>query len=478
MNDRVSFDYIIVGAGVAGCVLAEALSKDSNCHVCVLEAGGSDWSPILQIPPGKVFALGNPKFDWCYRTEPDPTRNNKVEVWPRGKVVGGSTSINGLFNVRGNPTDFDDWASLGNEGWAYEDVLPYFKQIESYDGGEEDYRGRNGRLRITDVPAPHMLSSLFVDAAYEAGIPRVADYNGCDQEGASLAQTTIHSGFRQSASRAFLRDALTRPNVTLITYAYVEAVNIDAGLMTGVTYRKRGETKRLIAEREVLLCAGAVATPQLLMLSGIGPRDHLEDMGIETMVDLPGVGENLQEHCGIWIMQGVRKGIRTANMDYNLFGILKHGLRYLLTRGGQVATPTSQALAFIKTRPTEHIPDAQIHFMPMGYSIGDNAIKVLPTPAMMAVPNVSCPKSRGSIRLSSRDPHVPPRIHPRLLDHEEDMQRLISACKIVRKIFSTSVFSGGPSVSRWRALEREQGDARPKALGGDRRSGRIEASAP
>ena len=282
----------------------------------------------------------------------------KSRCGPEAKLLEAAHLLTDSLTCAETPLILMTGASLGNEGWAYEDVLPYFKQIESYDGGEEDYRGRNGRLRITDVPAPHMLSSLFVDAAYEAGIPRAADYNGCDQEGASLAQTTIHSGFRQSASRAFLRDALTRPNVTLITYAYVEAVNIDAGLMTGVTYRKRGETKRLIAEREVLLCAGAVATPQLLMLSGIGPRDHLEDMGIETMVDLPGVGENLQEHCGIWIMQGVRKGIRTANMDYNLFGILKHGLRYLLTRGGQVATPTSQALAFIKTRPTEHIPDA------------------------------------------------------------------------------------------------------------------------
>ena len=388
-----------------------------------------------------MYALGNPKFDWRYQTEPDPTRNEKVDVWPRGKVVGGSTSINGLFYVRGNPTDFDNWASLGNNGWAYEDVLPYFKKIESYEGGEEDCRGRKGRLRVTDVPSPHRLSSLFVDAAYEAGIPKANDYNGFDQEGASLAQTTIHSGFRQSASRAFLRDALKRPNVTLMTHAHVETVILDGGRAAGVTCSNRGETKRIMAEREVLLCAGAVATPHLLMVSGIGPRGHLEDMGIETKADLPGVGENLQEHCGIWIMQGVRKGIRTANMDYNLFGIFKHGLQYLLTRNGQIATPTSQALAFIKTSPAEHVPDAQIHFMPMGYSIGESAIKVLPTPAMMAVPNVSRPKSRGSIRLASKNPHEPPRIYPRLLEHDDDMRRLIAACKVVRKIFATGVFS-------------------------------------
>lgn len=466
MSEGVSFDYIIVGAGAAGCVLAEALTQDPKCRVCVLEAGGSDWSPVLHVPAGKVFALGNPRYDWRYRTEPDPTRANRVDVWPRGKVVGGSTSINGLFYVRGHPNDFDDWASLGNGGWAYEDVLPYFKHIESYNGGDEDYRGRSGKLRISDVPAPHALSSLFVDAAVEAGIPRAADYNGREQEGASLAQTTIHSGFRQSASRAFLREALTRPNLKLITHAQAEKVNFDGGRATGVTYNKRGKTTHIAADREVILCAGAVASPQLLMLSGIGPRDHLQDIGIETKVDLPGVGENLQEHCGIWITHGVREGIRTANMDYNLLGVLKHGLRYLLTRDGQVATPTSQALAFVKTQPSEPIPDAQIHFMPMGYSIGESAIKVLPTPAMMAVPNVSRPKSRGSIRLASSDPHVPPRIYARMFDHEDDLQRLTGACRTVRKVFSTQALADvaadevfpGPDVEtddEWESLLRE-----------------------
>lgn len=466
MNDTLTFDYIIVGAGAAGCVLAEALSQVASCRVCLLEAGGSDWSPALHIPAGKVHALGHPKFDWRYRTQPDPTRNDTVDVWPRGKVVGGSTSINGLFYVRGNPADFDDWAALGNDGWAYEDVLPYFRDIESYSGGDDTVRGRHGRLRISDVPAPHTLSEMFVDAAVEVGIPRAFDYNGDDQEGAALAQTTIHAGFRQSASTAFLRDALKRPNLTLMTNAYTESVIITSGTATGVRYTRRGETTKLTAEREVILSAGAVETPKLLMLSGVGPRNHLDDMGLETKAHLPGVGENLQEHCGIWITHGVRKGVRTANMDYNFFGILKHGLRYLLTRDGQAATPTSQALAFVKTSPNEPIPDAQIHFMPMGYSIGDSAIKVLPTPAMMAVPNVSRPKSRGSIRLASTDPNAPPLIFPRLLDHEDDVQRLIASCRTVREIFSTDVFAGvsegeifpGPDVQtdkEWEAVLRE-----------------------
>lgn len=441
MNSKLAYDFIIVGAGAAGCVLAESLSRDLSCQVCVLEAGGSDWSPVLQVPAGKVFALGNPKYDWRYQTEPDPTRNNKIDIWPRGKVVGGSTSINGLFYVRGHPSDFDHWESLGNEGWAYKNVLPYFKELESYGGGEDAYRGRDGKLHISDVPSPHELSSLFVDAANETGIPRVEDYNGSDQEGASLAQTTIQVGVRQSASRAFLREALKRPNVTLVTHAQVEKVAIESGVATGVAYRKRGKLQHLAVEREVILCAGAIATPQLLMLSGVGPRAHLDEMGVETKAHLPGVGENLQEHCGIWITHGVRKGIRTANTDYNILGVLKHGLAYVLTRDGQVATPTSQALAFVKTRPSEPIPDAQIHFMPMGYSISDSAIKVLPTPAMMAVPNVSRPKSRGKLLLASEDPLKPPRIYPRMLDHDDDVRRLTLACKSVRAIFAADAFS-------------------------------------
>lgn len=442
MDDRHTCDYIIVGAGAAGCVLAEALSQDQNCRIVVLEAGGGDWSPILNIPAGKVYALGNPKYDWRYRTEPDPTRNSKVDVWPRGKVVGGSTSINGLFFVRGNAADFDDWASLGNAGWAYKDVLPYFKKIESYSGGDAEFRGRHGRQRISDVPAPHKLSSLFVEAAVESGIPRAMDYNGPDQEGAALAQTTIHSGFRQSASKAFLHDALKRPNVELIKNATADRINVVDGTAKSVTYRRQGKKRTLHANCEVILCAGAIASPQLLMLSGIGPRNHLSDVGIETIIDLPGVGENLQEHCGVWIMHGVRKGIRTANMDYNAWGILKHGLRYLLTLDGQAATPTSQALAFIKTSEAERAPDVQIHFMPMGYDISGSAISVLDSPAMMAVPNVSRPRSRGTLCLRSNDPLQPPLINPRLLDYKEDIERLIAACRAVRKIFETETFSG------------------------------------
>jgi choline dehydrogenase len=441
MNEIESCDYAIVGAGAAGCVLAEALSRNPKCSVIVLESGGQDTSPLIHIPAGKVWALGNPKFDWRYRTEPDPTRNNKVEVWPRGRVVGGSTSINGMFYVRGNPADFDAWSSLGNIGWSYKSVLPYFKEIEFYSGGDPMFRGREGKLTISDVPSPHRLSALFVEAAIEAGIPRTNDYNGPNQEGASLAQTTIHSGFRQSASKAFLKTALKRPNVRVITRAHVEKINILEATAQSLNYKRRNQSHTLHANREVLLCAGAVASPHLLMLSGIGSAEHLKEMGIEPVRDLRGVGKNLQEHCGVWIMQGVRESIRTANMDYNPLGILKHGLKYLLTRDGPVGTPTSQALAFVKSSASETIPDIQIHFMPMGYDITGSSIKVLKKPAMMAVPNVSNPQSRGMIRLASSEPHDAPRIYPRLLDDKNDIKRLISACKIVRKIFSTNTFA-------------------------------------
>lgn len=466
MGELITCDYVVVGAGAAGCVLTEALSRDPRCRVVVLEAGGGDWSPLLHVPAGKVYTLGNPKYDWRYRTEPDPTRNDKVEVWPRGKVVGGSTAINGMFYVRGHPTDFDTWASLGNRGWAYEDVLPYFRQIETYAGGSPDFRGRDGRLRISDMPSPHRLSKLFVEAAAEAGIPKALDYNGPAQEGAALAQTTIHSGLRESASKAFLKVALKRPNVRLIKRASVEKINIVEGAAKSVDFTRGTQRRTVHADCEVLLCAGAIGSPHLLMLSGIGPAEHLKELGVEPKCDLRGVGENLQEHAGIWMTYGVRKDIRTANMDYNPLGILKNTLRYLLTRGGPAGSPTSQALAFLKTSSSEDIPDAQIHFMPMGYSMEKSSINVLGTPAMMAVPNISRPLSRGTIRLASNDPRDAPRVYPRLLENGNDVERLISACRIVREIFATGMFAGvveeeifpGPSVqtdAEWEATIRE-----------------------
>lgn len=383
-TDGGTYDFVIVGAGAAGSVLASRLSAHGRWTVLVVEAGGSDWSPLHHVPAGKLFTLGNPRYDWKLRTEPDPSRLNRTEIWPRGKVVGGSTTINGMFYVRGHPDDFDLWARLGNEGWAYSDVLPHFRALECYEGGGDPAtRGSNGPLRISDVPSPHPLSRLFVRAAGETGIPANADYNAGSNEGASLAQTTISRGFRQSAAKAFLHPACRTGRVRVETHALAERLVIEGTRARGVQFLQRGRRVIAYARREVLLCAGAVGSPSLLLRSGIGPAGELRDLGVDVRAHLPGVGKNLQEHAGVWLVQDVRLGIRTANMDYHPLGAARHTLRYLATRRGPVGTPTAQALAFVRTSPDEPVPDVQIHFMPMGYRFANSAIEVLKSPAVM-----------------------------------------------------------------------------------------------
>ena len=463
-----TYDFVIVGAGAAGSVLANRLGKEGPWSVLVLEAGGSDWSPMHLVPAGKLFTLGNPRYDWRFRTEPDPSRLDRSETWPRGKVVGGSTTINGLFYVRGNPDDFDLWARLGNEGWSYADVLPHFRDLESYAGqGDPAYRGTHGALRVSDVPSPHWLSDRFVQAAGETGIAANTDYNGQEQEGAALAQTTIHGGFRQSAARAFLHPARRSGRVRLESGALVDRIRFEGSRACGVEFLQAGQRKTVTARREIIVCAGAIGSPCLLMRSGIGPAAELSRLGIPATTRLPGVGKNLQEHAGIWIVQGVRSGIHTANMDYNALGVARQLLRYVMTRGGPVGTPTAQALAFVRTAPDERTPDVQIHFMPMGYRFVDSAMEILKTPAIMAVPSVNRPDSRGEITLSSTNPEDPPRIQPRLLEARRDVERLIAACRLVRRIFAAPSFTDvvtvesfpGPAIEsdeQWESVLRER----------------------
>lgn len=440
-SDTGEFDYVIIGAGAAGCVLADRLSRERRHSVLVLEAGGSDWSPFHHVPAGKLMTLANPSFDWKFRTAPDPSRLGREEIWPRGKVLGGSTTINGMFYVRGNPDDFDGWARLGAAGWSYADVLPWFRSIETYAGGDPEYRGRTGPLLVSDVPGPHPFSRTFVQAAADTGIAPNPDYNGRTHEGASLAQTTIHGGFRQSAAKAFLHPARREGRVHVVTGAMVERIEFSGDEASGVAYRRDGEACRVRARREVLLCAGSIGSPCILMRSGVGPAAHLRECGIDVRVDLEGVGGNLQEHAGVWIVQGVRPGHRTANMDYNPWGMVRQTARYLATRQGPVGTPTAQALAFFRTDPAEPVPDIQLHFMPMGYRFADSAIEVLDTPAIMAVPNVNRPESRGEVRLAPADPLGPPLIFPRLLESADDVRRMIAACRHVRRIFAAPAFA-------------------------------------
>ncbi|WP_321326103.1 GMC family oxidoreductase N-terminal domain-containing protein [uncultured Parasphingorhabdus sp.] len=466
MKATDEFDYIIVGAGSAGCVLADRLSHNGRYTVAVVEAGGPDSSLIVKIPAGAMKASGNPDFDWCYMSEPDPTRDQRTDAWPRGKVVGGSSSTNGQLWVRGQAEDYDAWAAQGNAGWSYNDVLPYFRELESYTGVSDDgLRGADGPLHVEELRKPHILSSAFVAAASETGIPAIADYNGANQEGASIVQVTQKRGWRQSASKAFLRRALKRKNVHLIVNALVRKIDIEDKIARGITYSSNGATKSLRARQEVILSAGAIGSPQLLMLSGLGPGDHLRERGIDVVENLPGVGQNLQEHSGIWVVQEVVDTVRTVNQDYNLMGIVRNGLRFLIDGTGAAASPPAQATAFIRSGPQEATPDVQVLFTPLGYSIEGQEVVPMASPAMMCVPTVCHPDSRGEIRLKSASATDAPLIFPRLLSDDRDSARLQAACEWVRKLFEAPSMKPyakaeqfpGPQVDSdadWRALFR------------------------
>tara|TARA_R110001606_G_scaffold176867_3_gene323414 strand:- start:29657 stop:31267 length:1611 start_codon:yes stop_codon:yes gene_type:complete len=437
MKPTDEFDYIIVGAGSAGCVLADKLSQNGRYTVAVVEAGGPDSSLVVKIPAGAMRASGNPDFDWCYMSEPDPTRDQRTDAWPRGRVVGGSSSTNGQLWVRGQAEDYDAWAAQGNPGWSYDDVLPYFKDLESYTGSStDDLRGTEGPLHVEMLRKPHLLSSAFVAAASETGIPAISDYNGANQEGASIVQVTQKRGWRQSASKAFLRGALKRNNVHLIVNALVRNIDIEDKVARGITYSSNGVTKSLRARQEVILSAGAIGSPQLLMVSGIGPGDHLKDLGIDVVEDLPGVGQNLQEHSGIWVVQEVVDTVRTVNQDYNLMGVVRNGLRFLIDGTGAAASPPAQATAFIRSGPQEATPDVQVLFTPLGYTIEGQDVVPMSSPAMMCVPTVCHPDSRGEIRLNTASAADSPLIFPRLLSDDRDSARLQAACEWVRKVFA------------------------------------------
>ena len=436
MQSAVEFDYVIVGAGSAGCVLADRLSENGRFSVAVVEAGGDDSSLVVKIPAGAMKAAGNPKFDWCYTSEPDPTRNDRVDAWPRGRVVGGSSSTNGQLWVRGQREDYDNWQAQGNAGWSFDDVLPYFQSLEDYDDPDADpSRSTDGPLHVEMLRKPHMLSSAFVSAAAQTGVPAIGDYNGASQEGASIVQVTQKRGWRQSSSKAFLSRALKRGNVHLIVDALVEGIALEGKTAKGINYSRNGQSKQVRARKEVILCAGAIGSPQLLMLSGIGPASHLSELGIETVQDLAGVGQNLQEHSGVWLVQKVDDNVRTVNMEYNLPGMVRNGLRFLIDGTGAAASPPAQATAFIRSADHEPSPDVQVLFTPLGYTIDGQSVVPMSTPAMMCVPTVCHPDSRGEIKLAEASAKVSPLILPRLLSDERDCARLQAACEWVRDVF-------------------------------------------
>lgn len=452
--ENTEWDYIVVGAGSAGCVVASRLSDNPAHKVLLLEAGGSDKSIYIQMPAATyIKAIGNKKYDWCYETEPDPTRGGRSGTLARGKVMGGSSSINGMIYIRGFPQDYDSWEANGNPGWGWKDVLPLFKQQEDNERGASPYHGVGGPLSVQDVREPHPLADLFLKAASANDIPINVDLNGKQIDGLGLTQATQRNGWRASSARAFIDPVRHRKNLTVLTHATAQRLLFEDAAVVGIEVVHRNVARMLKVRKEVVVSAGAIASPQLLMLSGIGDPEHLRKFDIPVVADNPSVGQNLQDHAGISLTYTVT--IPTFNNEMALWKQIIHGANWLFRGRGPGSTPDAHVVGFFRSNPAEDIPDIQLHFTPAGYSLaGEGGELVLKESSFTIVLSVCRPRSSGFITLRSAAPSAAPMIHHRLLGDETDVARMASGIDIVRKICATApldkvvVRSVGPDFSR------------------------------
>ena len=428
------YDFIIAGAGSAGCVLANRLTANGRYSVLLLEAGSKDTNPWIHIPIGYYKTMHNPKTDWCYMTEPCEGLGGRSIQWPRGKVLGGSSSINGLIYIRGQREDYDHWRQLGNAGWAFEDVLPYFIKSEGNERGGTALRGGDGPLKVSDSRAQRKLCDMFIEAAVSAGIPRNDDQNGAVQDGIAYTQQTTHKGRRCSAAVAYLRPAQSRTNLTIETHAHVEKVLFEDRRATGIRYGTPSGPKHARAGREVILALGSIGSPQILMTSGVGPAKHLRDHGIDLVHALEGVGRNLQDHLQVRMVYRINQALSLNDDVKNPFRKIMMGVNYALRRTGPLTFGASPISAFVKSDPKMATPDLQFFMQPLSAdSPGEGLHK------FSAFSTCFCqlrPESSGRIELKSADPHDYPAIHPNYLAHEADRQAVIAGMKIVRDITS------------------------------------------
>ena len=430
----VDSDYIVVGAGSAGCVVASRLSE-TGASVTLLEAGPSDWYPWIHIPAGVIKLMRNPLVNWNYASEPEPGTAGRSIHWPRGRVLGGSSSINGMLYVRGNPADFDGWAQMGCRGWSYDDVLPFFRKSERYGPGDAAYRGKEGPMRVVDYPTVLPLTHRFVEAAQQAGHTFRKDLNGEKQEGVGYSQNSRNGRFRGSTATTFLRQAKGRANLRIVTGAVATRLVFEGKQCVGVAYRQGGTDHVLRARREVVLSGGAVNSPHLMQLSGIGPADHLRSLGIEPLLDAPGVGANLQDHYIVRVAHRVKGSVTTNELAHGI-RLMGEAVRYVLQGKGAFTFGTTTAQVFTRSREGLASPDLQLLFTPASYD---------PTRAMTLerAPGMSCavcpvrPDSRGTIMAQSANPLEKPLIRPNYLSARSDQQVLNAGIAQVRAIFAS-----------------------------------------
>ncbi|MEM7024414.1 MAG: GMC family oxidoreductase N-terminal domain-containing protein [Pseudomonadota bacterium] len=433
---------MIVGAGAAGCVLANRLTESGRNEVTVIEAGGSDRRLFIKIPAGFRMTVGDPSLNWGYHTAPGGNVDQRRIEFPRGRVIGGSSSINGHLYVRGQAADYQQWAQLGCRGWSYDDVLPYFMKAETRPGGDATYRGHQGPLRISDQRELHPLSEAFFTAASATGLQPNPDYNSGDQEGTCLYQQMMRNGRRWSAADAYLRPALKRDGLRLISKAQVEAIQFEGLRAVGVTYRVGQEQRFASARKAVILAAGAINSPQLLQISGVGNAVHLQEIGVPVIHHLPGVGEGMRDHYATRLSYRVH-GAQTLNERARGLPLVAEVLRYLVTRRGLLAMSPAHAGAFLRTRPELATPDIQLFVSPASFEGGRSGQDPLEKlPGMTGGCSQLRPESRGWVRATSADPTVAPEIQPNYLEDPIDQRTIIGGMRAVRQIFATSPLAG------------------------------------